>query len=100
MDRDDVQAVLARLEIVVESGGVLGVWPARAGRGLEIHLSPAAFWRTVKRFGPLVSTNEHGELLLPYVHRFTLEGIEFVTFSAMPVLPPGTLTPGYALRLT
>jgi hypothetical protein len=29
-----------------------------------------------------------------------VDGIECLTFSAEPVLPPGVLTPGYALRLT
>ena len=29
-----------------------------------------------------------------------LDGVECFTFSAEPVLPPGVLTPGYALRLT
>ncbi len=32
--------------------------------------------------------------------RLILEGVEFFTFSAEPVLVPGTVIPGYALRLT
>lgn len=47
-----------------------------------------------------VTSEERRDLLFPYCHRFTLKGLGFFTFSAEPVLAPGTVTPGYALRLT
>ena len=77
----------------------LGVWPRRDG-SVEVHLSPGTFWRTVQRAGLPVTSTEHPERLFPHRHAFAIDGIECLTFSGEPVLPPGVLTPGYALRLT
>lgn len=99
MGSDELRARFGRLGIPVEPGAVLGVWPNPDG-GLEIHLSAGVFWRLVQRLGPAVSSTIEDALLFPHRHRFIHDGVEFVTFSAEPVLPPGTLTPGCALRLT
>jgi hypothetical protein len=99
MELDELRALLARLEIPAEIFSVLGVWQHAEGSP-EVHLSPTSFWRLVKRVGAEVTSEERRDLLLPYCHRFTLEGVGFFTFSAEPVLAPGTVTPGYALRLT
>ncbi len=99
MEIDELRALLERLEIPVDLFSVLGVWPGSNGR-LEVHLSPRAFWRVVKRIGGEVRSTARSDLLFPYCHRITLEGVEFFTYSAEPVLVPGTITPGYALRLT
>src|SRR5262245_41940918 len=90
---------LERLAIPLDPAAVLGIWP-RAGGGLEVHLSPAVFWRVVSPHGLAVRSTERPDLLLPHDHRFTDHAVEFFTFSMAPVLPPGVLTPGYALRLT
>jgi hypothetical protein len=90
---------LDRLAIPLDPAAVLGIWP-RAGGGIEVHLSPAVFWRVVQRHRLAVTSTERPNLLLPHDHRFTDAAIEFFTFSGAPVLPPGVLTPGYALRLT
>jgi hypothetical protein len=97
--RDEVKAVLERLGVPLDPATVLGIWP-RPGGGVEVHLSPATFWRTVKGRGLAVTSTERPDLLLPYDHRVTCDGLEVFTFSVAPVLPPGVLTPGYALRLT
>jgi hypothetical protein len=98
-DADALKRQLERLAIPLDPAAVLGIWP-RAGGGLEVHLSPAVFWRVVKRHGLAVTSTERLDLLLPHDHRFTDAAVEFFTFSAAPVLPPGVLTSGYALRLT
>jgi hypothetical protein len=97
--RETLQRVLAKLDIPRDYAAVLGVWPRPAG-GVEVQLSPGAFWRTVQRAGLAVTSTEHPERLFPHRHAFEIDGIECLTFSAEPVLPPGVLTPGYALRLT
>jgi hypothetical protein len=97
--RESLQRVLAKLDIPRDYAAVLGVWPKRDG-GVEVHLSPGTFWRTVQRAGLPVTSTEHPERLFPHRHAFEIDGIECLTFSAEPVLPPGVLTPGYALRLT
>jgi hypothetical protein len=94
-----LHAVLARLEIPRDYAAVLGVWP-RPGGGVEVQLSPGTFWRTVQRHGLAVTSTEHPARLFPHRHAVAVDGIECFTFSAEPVLPPGVLTPGYALRLT
>ena len=100
MTNDELAAVLAKLDIPREFPSVLGVWPRWTDGGVSVHLCAEAFWRAVKRLGEAVTTTETADLLAPYRHRFTRDGVEFVTCSTEPVLPPGTLTPGYALRLT
>jgi len=100
MELEKLRARLTRLEIPTEGCSVLGVWPGRTAGSLEVHLSPPAFWRAVKRAGAQVTSEARSDLLFPYRHRFTLDGVEFFTFTLQPVLPPGTVTPGYALRLT
>jgi hypothetical protein len=97
--RETLQHVLAKLDIPRDYAAVLGVW-SRADGGVEVQLSPSVFWRTVHRAGLRVTSTEHPERLFPFRHAFTLDGIECLTVSAEPVLPPGVLTPGYALRLT
>ena len=97
--RETLQHVLAKLDIPRDYAAVLGVWP-RGPDQLEVHLSPGPFWRAVQRAGLAVTSTEQPERLFPHRHAFTVEAIEFLTFSAEPVLPPGVLTPGYALRLT
>jgi hypothetical protein len=97
--RETLQRALAKLDIPRDYAAVLGIWPRRDGR-VEVHLSPGAFWRTVQRVGLAVTSTEHPERLFPHRHAFAIDGIECLTFSAEPVLPPGVLTPGYALRLT
>jgi hypothetical protein len=97
--RATLQRVLAKLDIPRDYAAVLGVWP-RPGGGVEVHLSPGTFWWTVQRAGLAVTSTEHPERLFPFRHAFEIDGIECLTFSAEPVLPPGVLTPGYALRLT
>ena len=98
--RDRLHTRLAPLKIRIEAGSVLGVWPTETPDGIEVHLTPTAFWRAVKRFGPPVTSAERRDLPFPHCHRFTCEGVEFFTFSVASVLPPGTVTPGFALRLT
>ena len=97
--RETLQRVLAKLDIPRDYAAVLGVWPRPDG-GVEVQLSPGAFWRTVQRTRLAVTSTEHPERLFPHRHAFVVDGIECLTFSAEPVLPPGVLTPGYALRLT
>ena len=97
--RETLQRVLAKLDVPRDYAAVLGVWPRTDG-GVEVYLSPGTFWRTVQRAGLAVTSTEHPELLFPHRHAFAIDGIECFTFSAEPVLPPGVLTPGYALRLT
>lgn len=97
--RERLPRVLARLDIPRDYAAVLGVWP-RADGGIEIQLAPGTFWRTVTRAGLSVTSTEHPERLFPHRHAFVVDGIECLTFSAEPVLPPGVVTPGYALRLT
>ena len=97
--RETLQRVLAKLDIPRDYAAVLGVWPRRDG-SVEVHLSPGTFWRTVQRAGLAVTSTEHPERLFPHRHAFAFDGIECLTFSGEPVLPPGVLTPGYALRLT
>jgi hypothetical protein len=87
--------ILARLEIP----RVLFTWP-RADGGVEVQLGPDTFWRTVQRRGLAVTSTEQRGQWFPYRHAFVVDGLEFFTFSDEPVLPPGVLTPGYALRLT
>ncbi len=99
MEIDELRALLETLEIPADLFSVLGVWPGSNER-LEVHLSPRAFWNVVKRIGGEVTSQARSDLLFPYCHRITLEGVEFFTYSVEPVLLPGTLTPGYALRLT
>jgi len=99
MDLDELRALLAKLEVPAEGLSVFGIW-GRAEGPLRVHLSPAAFWRAVSRIGAEVRSQERDDLLFPFCHRFSLDKVEFFTFSAEPVLPPGTVTPGYALRLT
>ena len=97
--RETLQRVLAKLDIPRDYAIVLGIWRHADGR-VEVHLSPATFWWTVQRMGLAVTSTEHPARLFPYRHAFAVDGIECLTFSAEPVLPPGVLTPGYALRLT
>jgi hypothetical protein len=97
--RETLQRVLAKLDIPRDYAAVLGVWPKPDG-GVEVQLSPGTFWRTVQRAGLAVTSTEHPERLFPHRHAFAIDGIECLTFSGEPVLPPGVLTPGYALRLT
>jgi hypothetical protein len=97
--RETLQRVLAKLDIPRDYAAVLGVWPRADGR-VEVQLSPGTFWRTVQRARLAVTSTEHPERLFPHRHAFAIDGIECLTFSAEPVLPPGVLTPGYALRLT
>ncbi len=94
-----LQRVLAKLDIPRDYAAVLGVWPRPDG-GVEVQLSPGTFWRTVQRARLAVTSTEHPERLFPQRHAFVVDGIECLTFSAEPVLPPGVLTPGYVLRLT
>ena len=96
---DALKAVLERVGIPLDPAAVLGIWPRPAG-GLDVHLNPVTFWRVVKRNGLAVRSTDRPDLLLPHEHRFSAGGVEFFTFSVAPVLPPGVLTPGYALRLT
>ena len=100
MTNDELAAVLAKLDIPNEFPSVLAIWPRWADGGVEVRLGATAFWRAVKRLGVAVTSAEPPDRLSPYRHRFTQDGVEFVACSAEPVLPPGTLTPGYALRLT
>jgi hypothetical protein len=97
---DELRSLLAKLEIPAEGLSVFGIWRGRTEGGLRVHLSPAAFWRAVKRIGAEVRSEERSDLLFRFCHRFSLERVEFFTFSAEPILQPGTVTPGYALRLT
>jgi hypothetical protein len=97
--RETLQRVLAKLDISRDYAAVLGVWP-RPGGAVEVHLSPGTFWRTVQRAGLAVASTERPERLFPFRHAFAIDGIECLTFSAEPVLPPSVLTRGYALRLT
>jgi hypothetical protein len=94
-----VRETLAALDIPRDAAVVLGIWPMADGR-FEVHLSPAAFWRVVGRCRVVVQSTEHRERPLPHAHRFTSGRLDFVTFSVAAVIPPGTLTPGYAQRLT
>jgi hypothetical protein len=97
--RETVRRVLAKLEIP-DYEGVLAVWHHMDG-SVEIQLTPRTFWRTVHRAGLAVTSTEYPEWrYFPYRHVFTVDGIDCLTLSAEPVLPPGVLTPGYALRLT
>ena len=99
MRAEELRALLARLEIPVEALSVIGVRRRLDGR-VAIHLISAAFWRVVKRTGAEVMSEEQDDLHFPYRHRLVLEGVELFTYTSEPVLPPGTVTPGYALRLT
>jgi hypothetical protein len=96
---DELRTLLARLEIPVEALSVLGV-RRRLGGGVTIHLLSTYFWRVVKRTGGQVTSEEQDDLHFPHRHRLVLEGVELLTYTSEPVLPPGTVTPGYALRLT
>jgi hypothetical protein len=96
---DELRPLLERLGLPLDPAVVLGIWP-RADGGVEVHLSPATFWRVVQRRGCAVTSTDRPDLLLPHEHRVREQGVEFFTFSMAPVLPPGVLTPGYALRLT
>jgi hypothetical protein len=96
----DLPALLAKLEIPLDGLAVLGVWPGPTPEALAIQLGSATFWRAARRAGFPVTSVERREWLLPHRHAFTVEGVEFLTYTAEPVLPPGTVTPGYALRLT
>ncbi len=100
MEIDELRALLETLEIPIDLFSVLGVWPGRSDGRLEVHLSPRAFWSVVKRACGEVRSTERSDLLFPYCHQITLAGVELFTFSSEAVLPPGTVTPGYALRLT
>src|SRR5437867_894007 len=97
--REALHALLAQLEIPRDFAAVLGIWACPGGE-VEVHLSPGAFWRVVKRASPAVTSTEQPDLLFPHRHAFTRDGVEFFTFSVEPILPPGVLTPGYAVRLT
>ena len=99
MRAEELRALLARLEIPVEALSVLGVRRHMTG-GVTVHLVSTYFWRVVKRTGAEVASEEQDNLHLPYRHRLILEGVELLTYTSEPVLPPGTVTPGYALRLT
>ena len=99
MRAEEIRALLVRLEIPVEALSVLGVRRRLTG-GVMIHLVSAYFWRVVKRTGAEVASEEQDDLHFPYRHRLALEGVELLTYTSEPVLPPGTVTPGYALRLT
>jgi len=99
VELDRVRDLLDRLGIPAEGFSVLGIGPG-AGGGLEVHLSWPAFWRAVKRLGAEVRSEAREDLLFPYRHRLVLEGVECFTYSREAVLPPGTVTPGYALCLT
>ncbi len=99
MRADELRALLARLEIPVEALSVLGVRRHLTG-GVTIHLVSTYFWRVVKRTGAEVTSEEQDDLHFPYRHRLVLEGVELLTYTSEPVLPPGTVTSGYALRLT
>jgi hypothetical protein len=94
-----LQAVLTRLDLSRDAATVFGVWPRTDG-SLELHLSAGAFWRTVARHGLAVTSTEAPNQLSPHRHAVEVDGIELFTRTAEPVLPPGVLTPGYALRLT
>ena len=98
-ERGQVRETLAALGIPPDAAVVLGIWPMADGR-FEVHLSPAAFWRVVGRCRVVVQSTEQRDRPLPHAHRFTSGRLDFVTFSVAAVLPPGTLTPGYAQRLT
>lgn len=54
----------------------------------------------MKRVGGEVTSEAVDDLHFPYRHRLVLEGVEILTYTSEPVLPPGTVAPGYALRLT
>lgn len=96
----DLPALLAKLEIPLDGLAVLGVWPGAGPDALAIQLGSATFWRVARRAGQSVTSTERRDWLLPHRHVFTVDGVEFLTYTAEPVLPPGTVTPGYALRLT
>jgi hypothetical protein len=98
-DRGAVRETLVALAIPRDPVVVLGIWPLADGR-FEVHLSPPAFWRVVARQGLRVRSTEDRGLPLPHAHRFTHGRLDFVTFSVTAVLAPGTVTPGYAQRLT
>jgi hypothetical protein len=74
------------------------VWP-RPGGGVTVQRSPDTSRRVAHRHGLAVAGTEHLERLSPQRHAVTVDGLEFLTVSAEAVLPPGVLTPGYALRL-
>ena len=99
LGRAAVRETLAALGIPPDAAVVLGIWPMADGR-FEVHLSPPAFWRVVGRCRVVVRSTEQHDRPLPHAHRFTSGRLDFVTFSVAAVLPPGTLTPGYAQRLT
>ena len=100
MPGSDVRRVLGKLDLPMEGVTVLGVWPAGTNGRAAMHLGSSTFWWVVRRTGLAVTTTEREEWLLSYRHHVTLDGVECFTYSAEPVLPPGVLTPGYALRLT
>jgi hypothetical protein len=92
---DPLPAALAKLQIA----RVVRRWP-RADGTEEFQLGFNTFWRPVRRLGVAVTSTEDLDLWFPYRHAFVVDGLEFFTFSTDQVLPPGVLTPGYALRLT
>ena len=100
MTDSDIRRTLAKLDLPLEGVTVLGVWPAGPNRRAAIQLGAATFWWVVRRTGLPVTTTEEPTGLLPYRHHVVLDGVECFTFSAEALLPPGVLTPGYALRLT
>ena len=100
MPDSDIRRTLAKLDLPLEGVTVLGVWPEGPTGRAAIQLGAPTFWWVVRRTGLPVTTTEEAAGLLPYRHHVLLDGVECFTFSAEPILPPGVLTPGYALRLT
>jgi hypothetical protein len=100
MPDSEIRRTLAKLDLPPEGVTVLGVWLAGPGGRAAIQLGPHTFWWVVRRTGLLVTTTDEERGLLPYRHHVVLDGVECFTYSAEPILPPGVLTPGYALRLT
>jgi hypothetical protein len=100
MDHDAIRRLLAELQIPYEVGPVLGIWAADTASGWEVHLGPPTFWRLVTRLGVEVRSTVYPQLLHRHCHRLTHAGVDFLTYSAEPVLPPGSVTRGYALELT
>jgi hypothetical protein len=96
----DLPALLEKLQIPLDGLAILGVWPGTTPGAAAIQLGSATFWRVARRAGLPVTSVERRDWLLPHRHAFTVDGVEFLTYTAEPVLPPGTVTPGYALRLT
>jgi hypothetical protein len=100
MTTRDLPALFEKLQIPLDGLAVLGVWPGTTPGAAAIQLGSATFWRVARRVGLPVTSVERRDWLLPHRHAFTVDGVEFLTYTAEPVLPPGTVTPGYALRLT